>query len=427
MEKIKIKVVDEVIYHERLENGLDVYVYKKPGFQKKSAFFQTKYGSLNNDFVPINKSKMKSFPLGIAHFLEHKLFESSDDANVFEAFEKNGAYVNAATSLDKTYYYFSAPDHFYDNLKLLLDMVQSPYFTDENVEKEKGIIGQEIDMYDNNPDEFLYSKLFYNLINGSPLKYNIAGTKKSVKNITKDDLYECYNTFYHPSNMFLVVVGDVLENKVISFVKENQKAKKFPLAKRIIKKEYEEKQSVETKEATFFHNVVSPKIGYAYKLLLPKLEPREDFLRSFYVWLFMSTKFNATSGFNEQLIKDKLVKSYFNGDYVLKDNILVIYFIGDVIDDAGVRKRIEDALRNLDDLKAGFDLYRKSNLAGVVRRFESPDAVQSFIRSQVNNYGFIFDDVYELYKGASYDDYLKFIKTLNFDNSVKVIIKSKEE
>lgn len=427
MEKIKIKVIDEVVYHEKLENGLDVYLYKKPGFQKKTAFFQTKYGSLNNDFVPLGKDKIKSFPLGIAHFLEHKLFESSDDTDVFEAFEKNGAYVNAATSYDKTYYYFTTSNYFYESLELLLDMVQSPYFTDENVEKEKGIIGQEIDMYDNNPDEFLYSKLFYNTFKENPVKYNIAGTKESIASITKEDLYECYNTFYHPSNMFLVIAGDFDENEVVSFVKKNQAAKKFPKAGKIVNKEYLEPEEVVTQEAVFTHNVVATKIGYSYKIILPKLEAKEDFLRAFYVWLFMSTKFNDTSGFVEKLIKDKLVKSYFNYDYVIKDDFLVILFIGDVIKDDEVKKRIEKALTSEEDLKRGFELYTKANIAGVVKRFETPDAVQGFIRGQINNYGFIFDDVYELYKNVSFEDYMKFVKTLKFNNLSKVIVKSKEE
>ena len=196
MEKIKIKVVDEIIYHEVLDNGLNVYIYKKEGMQKKSVYFQTKYGSLNNEFIPAGSKNMKSFPLGIAHFLEHKLFESDDNSNIFELFEKNGAYVNASTSHDYTVYFFSCTNHFYDNLELLIKMVLSPYFTDENVEKEKGIIGQELDMYSNDPNQAIFERLFYNSIINSPLKYDIGGTKEEVNKITKEDLYECYNTFY---------------------------------------------------------------------------------------------------------------------------------------------------------------------------------------------------------------------------------------
>lgn len=138
MNSIKISKINANVYYDTLDNGLEVIVYKTPGFQKKMAFFQTRYGSLKNEFIPIGQTKMKSFPLGIAHFLEHKLFESEEKISYFEEFQNKGAYLNAATSYDKTYYYFVCSDNFYDNLTKLIDMVQTPYFTDENVEKKKG-------------------------------------------------------------------------------------------------------------------------------------------------------------------------------------------------------------------------------------------------------------------------------------------------
>ena len=227
MNKINISKLDELIYEETLDNGLKIFICKTPNFNKKLAFFQTRYGSLDNEFIPINGKKVKKYPLGIAHFLEHKLFESENNIDYFKLFQENGAYLNAATSYDKTYYFFSCSDNFYDNLTNLINMVQTPYFTDENVEKEKGIIGQEIDMYSNDPNQVLYDKLYYNAFVNDPMKYDIAGTKKDIKEITKEDLYECYNTFYHPSNMFLTIVGDVDVKKTIKLIKEIEDNKKY--------------------------------------------------------------------------------------------------------------------------------------------------------------------------------------------------------
>ena len=427
MEKIKIKVVDEIIYHEVLDNGLNVYIYKKEGMQKKSVYFQTKYGSLNNEFIPTGSKNMKSFPLGIAHFLEHKLFESDDNSNIFELFEKNGAYVNASTSHDYTVYFFSCTNHFYDNLELLINMVLSPYFTDENVEKEKGIIGQELDMYSNDPNQAIFERLFYNSIINSPLKYDIGGTKEEVNKITKEDLYECYNTFYDPSNMSLFIAADENVDKIISFVNEIMKKRSFNSISKIVKKEYLEPKEVAKKEEVLYHNVVATKIGYAYKIILPKVSIKEEFLRRVYIRIFLSTKFGSTSLFTEKLIKEKLVKSYFYYDYTFKDNIIMIFFTGDILDDNKVNKMIEDKLVNFDDLEDMFNLLKKNYIASYVKSFESADAVQNSLRAMVNTYGVILDDIYELYSNASFDDYLRLIKSLEFKNKSKIIIKNKEK
>ncbi len=427
MKTIKIKKLNEIIYHETLDNGLNIYFYKTPGFQKKMAYFQTKYGSLYNDFIPINASEMKSFPLGIAHFLEHKLFESNDNESVFQKFEKNGAGVNAATTYDKTYYYFFGADHFYENLEILINMVQNPYFTDENVEKEKGIIGQELDMYSNNPSQVLLQKLYYNAIVNHPLKYDVGGTKEEVNKITKEDLYECYNTFYHPSNMILVIMGDLDEHEVFEFVRKNQAEKHFEKSKEIKLKKYEEPEKVVKKEETIYHNVVSPKIGYAYKFILPKLDDKKSFLRESYIQLFLATKFGSTTEFTEDLIKKKLVKSYFYYDYVFKDNIAIIFFAGDILDDEAVNDLIEEKLHDFSDLKEVFELYKKAYLSSYVKMFEVPDSVLNHIRIYVNRYGYVFDDLYELVEGISYDEYLKYVQSLKFNQKTKVTVLGKEE
>ena len=427
MKKIKINKVDEIIYHETLDNGLNIYIYKKEGYQKKCAYFQTKYGSLNNEFVPIGKKDMKLFPLGIAHFLEHKLFESNDDSNTFELFEKNGAYVNAATSYEKTVYFFSGSDHFYENLNLLIDMIENPYFTDENVEKEKGIIGQELDMYSNDPEQAMFNELYYNSIINNPLRYDIGGTKEEVNKITKEDLYECYNTFYNPSNMSLFIAGDIDVNKVIDFIKEKESKRSISKLDNIVKKEYEEPLNVLKKEEVIYHNVTKTKIGYAYKIILPKDRKEREFIRKFYIKVFLSTRFGSTTGFSEKLIKDGLASSYFYYDYSFTDNIVMIFFTGDITDDLKVQKLIEDRLNDLTNLDTMFNLYKRNFISSYVKSFESIDNVINNLRSMVNNYGVVFDNLYDLYSNSSFEDYLNTIKSLDFSNKTKVIVRNKED
>ena len=208
MEKILFEQLQEELYYEKLANGLDVYILPKQGFNKSFATFTTKYGSVDNHFKSLEKQEFVQVPDGIAHFLEHKLFEK-EDGDVFQQFSKQGASANAFTSFTRTAYLFSSTSEFEQNLTTLIDFVQDPYFSEKTVEKEKGIIGQEINMYDDNPDWRLYFGTIANMYHHHPVKIDIAGTVESIAPITKDMLYECYHTFYHPSNMLLFIIGPV--------------------------------------------------------------------------------------------------------------------------------------------------------------------------------------------------------------------------
>lgn len=204
----------EEMYAGEHKSGLGVFVVPKKGFVKKYAIFGTRYGSIDSRFIPKGESEPVTVPDGIAHFLEHKMFEQPDGSNAFDKFAKYGANANAFTSFNCTCYLFSCTDNFNENLAHLLDYVQKPYFTDENVAKEQGIIGQEIRMYDDDPDWQVQFNLLKALYAKNPVKIDIAGTVESIAEIDKDVLYKCYNTFYDPSNMALCVVGDVNPNEI---------------------------------------------------------------------------------------------------------------------------------------------------------------------------------------------------------------------
>ncbi len=224
MNKKEYQQLNETLYKEVLPNGLKVFVLPKPGFHKTYGLFSTNYGSIDNVFG--YGEEMIHVPDGIAHFLEHKMFEK-EDGDVFQQFGKQGASANAFTSFTKTSYLFSATDQVEENLLTLLDFVQDPYFTPETVEKEKGIIGQEIQMYDDDPNWRQFFGILKNLYPEHPLHIDIAGTIESIAEITADDLYRCYHTFYHPSNMTLFIVGSVDPEALLEVVRKNQAAKEF--------------------------------------------------------------------------------------------------------------------------------------------------------------------------------------------------------
>jgi predicted Zn-dependent peptidase len=221
MNKTEYTQINETLYQEILPNGLRVYLLPKNEYHKTYGLFSTNYGSIDNEFIPLGETEKVKVPDGIAHFLEHKLFEK-EDGDVFQLFGQQGASANAFTSFTKTSYLFSTTDQVEKNLETLLDFVQSPYFTKETVDKEKGIIGQEIQMYEDDPNWRLFFGILNNLYPEHPLHIDIAGTVESIDKITAEDLYTCYRTFYQPSNMVLFVVGKMDPEKIMDLIRNNQ-------------------------------------------------------------------------------------------------------------------------------------------------------------------------------------------------------------
>jgi len=210
---VENKKIDEKYYFFKHESGLDIYVFPK-NHTTSYALFGTKYGSIDNIFKIKGEEEFTVVPDGIAHFLEHKLFESEDGIHADQRFADTGAYSNAYTDFDKTCYLFSCADNFDESLEILLDFVTHPYFTEETVKKEQGIIGQEIKMYDDNPGWQVYFQMLSNMYEKHSVRLDIAGTVESISDITADILYKCYNTFYNLNNMVLCVAGDVTPERV---------------------------------------------------------------------------------------------------------------------------------------------------------------------------------------------------------------------
>lgn len=220
---IKDEHLNEEVLYTRHESGLDIYIAPKKGYSSQYAIFGTKYGSIDNKFMV--DGELLTVPHGIAHYLEHKLFES-EDGDAFTRFAKTGASANAYTSFDRTCYLFSSTTEFLSSLEILLDFVQHPYFTEKTVAKEQGIIGQEIKMYEDAPDWRVLFNLLGALYHNHPVKIDIAGTVESISHITPELLYKCYNTFYNLGNMVLCIAGDVDPEEVIKVADKTLKPAK---------------------------------------------------------------------------------------------------------------------------------------------------------------------------------------------------------
>lgn len=268
IESTKIK---EKAYFEKLENGLNIIIIPKENTNKKYVIWGTNFGSIDNRFIMPGSNEEVFIPDGVAHFLEHKMFEQPNGTNSLDTLMALGLEANAYTTNDHTAYLFEcSSDKFYEGLDELMDYVQSPYFTDENVEKEKGIIGQEIMMYDDDPGFKLYLNTMDCLYHKNAVKLDIAGTIESISKIDPDVLYKCYNTFYHPSNMTLVVCGNFKPEELIEEIKKRLKHKENQGE---IKRIYEvEEDSINRKIKETNMEVSVPIFMIGYKDKLPNFE-----------------------------------------------------------------------------------------------------------------------------------------------------------
>lgn len=315
MKTEQFEQLQETVYRQVLPNGLTVCILPKNGFHKTYATFTTNYGSIDNHFKPLNQSEWLKVPDGIAHFLEHKMFEQPDGTDVFQSFSRQGAETNAFTTFTRTAYLFSSTSNVEENIETLINFVQVPGFTEESVEKEKGIIGQEIRMYNDNPDWRVYFGLIENMFEHHPVKVDIAGTIESISHITKDLLTDCYNTFYHPSNMMLFIVGPVDPEQMFKLVEKNQAAKNYTDQQPIERQYPEESPQAAKKESVLKMGVQTPKCMVGFKEGTIHRKGKEMLRHEMSVQILLEVLFGKSSDNYRTLIEEGLIDDSFSFEY----------------------------------------------------------------------------------------------------------------
>lgn len=421
MEKNNLEKLDLTLYHEELSNGLNVYIVPKDNVNGIYATFTTKFGSVNQEFIPISEKKMVKVPLGVAHFLEHKMFEQKDSKDPFTFYSERGCDSNANTSNYKTTYLFSGSNSFLENLDYLLDYVQSPYFTDSNVEKEKGIIEQEIKMYDDDPYFKMYSSVLYNAFHIHPIRYPIGGTKEDIYKITKEDLYTCYNTFYNPSNMFLVITGNVDPEDAIALIKLNQEKKKFEKIKKIKIKEYDEPDTVFKEYDSTKMNIELPKISVAYKFNFSKSKKNMALIKAI-IANVLDLRLGTTSILHENLKRDGLITYGIDVSLVNTDKhiLAIITFETEEIDK--VIKLIEDELRNLSITEEELKRRKKIAKSNSIYRSDNIYSINNKIVSNIMNYNSVICDVYKMIDDVDMTLVNDVINKIKLDNKTVYVI-----
>lgn len=400
MERVVFDQLKEELYHEKLANGLEVYLLPKKGFNKTYATFTTKYGSIDNRFVPIDENNEIHVPDGIAHFLEHKLFEK-EDGDVFQQFSKQGASANAFTSFTRTAYLFSSTSNVRENLETLMDFVQSPYFSEQTVEKEKGIIGQEIRMYDDNPDWRAYFGLIENMYKNHPVKIDIAGTIDSISKITKDLLYTCYETFYHPSNMLLFVVGAIQPDEIMNQIRANQQQKNFKKPTKLKRFFDEEPQEVANAKQVIEMPVQSSKCLVGFKTKNPGRKGKDLLEHELTINVLLDLLFGKGSTHYEKLYDEGLIDDTFSFDYTEEYGFGFSMIGGDTENPDLLAERIKDITLNFDPNSIGEDYLsriKKKKIGSFLRALNSPEYIANqFTRYQFNEMN-LFDIVAVLEK-----------------------------
>ena len=322
MKPVRYERLGETIYCETLPNGLEIRVVPKPDHVKKYAFFATRYGGMDTRFCL--DGQWLDTPAGIAHYLEHKMFDTKE-GNALQELAKNGAEPNAFTSNAMTGYYFDSTDHFDENLEILLSFVSVPYFTEESVAKEQGIIGQEIRMIEDNPDWQIYARMLQSLYQVSTARTSIAGTVESISHITAETLYDCHKAFYTPSNMILTVVGSVDPVRVSDLARRVLPKEGGP----VIPRDYgDEPEALNARETRLAMDVSSPQFLAGYKCR--PVREGEDRLRTMILGdLACDLLFGESSPLYQRLYRQGLINSSFGGAFELMPGAAYLYAGGE--------------------------------------------------------------------------------------------------
>ena len=419
MNKIENAKIKEVCYEEILSNGLRVMIIPKKGIEKKYIIWATRFGSIDNTFIDQESGKEVNVPDGIAHFLEHKMFEQKNGVDSLYKLMALGIDANAYTTNDHTAYLFECSDHFYEGLDELMDYVQNPYYTDQNVEKEKGIIGQEIRMYDDDPSWQLYINTMDCLYKNNPIKIDIAGTQETIAPINSQMLYTCYNNFYHPSNMVLVVVGDFEPKELLEEIKKRL----IPKEKRAeIKRIYPEEPSmINKKEKEVSMDVSQPLFMIGVKVD-SNIESKEKVKEHIAIEIILNMLLGKSSKLFDELYEKNLLLDEPSMEFEFSKEYAHILICAQSKNPKEVYNKILDEIKKLKESginEADFERIKKKIYGDYVIEYNNVGSIGRMFVSDsikgINSFDYIneFDDVDE--------EYTKKILENVFDESKTVI------
>lgn len=412
MEKINL-LEDVILYHEVLPDGLNVYLVPNKNVSQFYITYTTKFGSVNTEFVS-NGKKIK-VPNGSAHFLEHLTFKM-DGASADEFFAKNGCYTNAYTSFDNTTYMITGTEKFTDNLNYFIKFVETPYYTEETVANEKGIITEEVKMYDDVPENNNYYEIIKMLYKDTKYGNIISGTVEEVDSIGLDDIKNCYDAFYQSSNMFIVVTGNFDPEEAIKNIREvHQEKEVIPLEK------IESTSSDEINQAyrESFDNVNESKVFIGFKIPYDKKYDKMKY------YAILNTLFKINFGITDDRINDLLNKQIIASLMQVSISYMDGYFEIDFMNDTNKITEYIDAIKNIiKNLNVSEEeLKRKMKLVynSYIRIYDNEEATNDYITDLLVKYNKFVPNIYEIYKSITVDD-LKYVASLINEDRMSILV-----
>lgn len=377
MNKQYYELIDETVYESQMDNGLKLFIIPKKGFQKTFVTYTTQFGSLDHKFKPLGNNEFVTVPDGVAHFLEHKLFEK-EEGDLFTEFAEDNAQVNAFTSFDRTSYLFSATSNVEKNILRLMNMVETPYFTEATVEKEKGIIAEEIKMYQEQPGYKLMFNTLRAMYSDHPVRVDIAGSVESIYNITKDDLYLCYKTFYHPSNMVMFVVGDVDPEKINNLVSEHEAKRELSDQPEIVRDPLVEPNEVQQETILKEMNIQIPRLMLGFKNIPPEGSKEMFMKRDLEMTFFFEMVLGEETDFYQKLLNDDLIDDTFGYQFVMEPTYSFSLITSSTPDPSQLKQLLLDELKSkvgkLEDEEA-FELLKKQFIGEFISSLNSPEYI----------------------------------------------------
>lgn len=427
MIKQEIKNIEEFIYLDKLSNGLDIYMLPNNKVDNFYCTLSVNFGSVHTEFNCKNKDV--KLPNGVAHFLEHLLFNMPDGTSAFDYFSLIGGRANASTSFKNTTYEVDGNSNFEKNLSFLLKYVYTPYFTKEIVEREKGIIIEEIKMIDDNPNSEIFYGLNRNLFVNNNRKNLIAGKISDIKKITLKDIETAYEAFYHPENMFLVITGNFNPKETLNLINKTMKDLNFkkyqnPIIKNKkepnkVKKEYEEKEMF----------VDSNKVSLGIKI--PKSLFKDlninNFELSLYLNLIFQSNFDDVSVLREKLINNEIITGCINNSLLDAEDHFIEIISAQTKYPEKLLKEINNKLNNLELTKK--DIIRKTNstISNIILFFDYIYYTNSIIQNQIINEKKCFYNIYDYYKSLNLEMALNILNKIPINNTSTFILKPKSD
>ena len=426
MKKIKINETSEYLYYKKLNNGLEIFIIPNNNQKNYYITFNTKFGSMNTEFKTNNSKEYIKVPNGIAHYLEHLMF-NMEDSTAFEFFSKLGASVNAFTSYDITCYEVYSSTYFKENLNYLLDYVQTPYFTKDLVNNERGIITEEINMYDNNPNTELTYASYENIFVNDKRKNLISGKVEDIKKITVDNIYDCYNTFYNPNNMFIIITGNVEPYEALAIIEENQKEKVFNNVE-IINKEINEPFKVNKDYLEKEMNVETNKISISYKI------PRKNFNRlklkdeelNIYVSLLFEILYGPTSDIQDKLISSSIIQNGIDINKTYTKDYIVVSLMTESDYTETLINMIRDTLNDSNILEKDLNRKIKVYKSNYILHFDDIESVNNNIQDNIIQFNKVITDYMNIYDNINFEILQEVIKCIKNKKESILIIKPKQ-